>query len=145
MSYFKRGFAGLGASLLVGAGLLLAATAPAAASDVQLATPSSGEVTVLGGASKVCSRSGQDVDVWCDLDVPGTFPGGTVHVDVDVSGGGQEYREWSLYVDFRKVCWASYTPKDPARSWTCRNVPRGKMRLSASKPGWERAAIGVRW
>ncbi|WP_109639434.1 hypothetical protein [Lentzea atacamensis] len=135
----------LGASLLVGTGLMLATAGPAAASDVQLATPSSGEVTVLGGASKVCTRSGQDVDVWCDLEVPGTFPGGTVHVDVDVSGPDRASREWSLYVDFRKVCRAPYTANDPARSWTCRNVPRGKMRLSASKPPWEQAAIGVRW
>jgi hypothetical protein len=115
-----------------------------ATADVETATPSQGGAGVLGGRSKVCTRSGTGADAWCELEIQG-FPGGTVHVDVDISGAGLEYREWNLQANWREVCRASYSPKDPPRSWTCHNVPAGHLYLMAAKPQYEQAEIGLRW
>jgi hypothetical protein len=119
-------------SAACGAVLLLAFAAPAASAGV------------LGGASKVCTRSDQDTDVWCDLGVQG-FPGGTVHVDVDAGGSDLALRRWTLYANHAKVCSESYTSNDPARSWTCTGVPGGYLSLSASKAQWQDVEVGIRW
>ena len=106
--------------------------------------PASGEAGVFGGRSTVCTRSHEEGDVWCGLEIQG-FPGGTLHVDVDVSGQGQELREWNVQANWREVCRQGYSGIDPARSWTCTGVPAGHLHLMASKPPWEEAEIGLRW
>ena len=63
----------------------------------------------------------------------------------DSHARGLAQRTWTLYANYAPVCSSGYTSADPPRSWTCTNIPSGYLSLSASKPQWEYAEVGIRW
>jgi hypothetical protein len=98
-----------------------------------------------GGGTKTCPP-GDAYSQWCDMQLyPVVFPGGTISIDVDVVSSVDQNGVWKLYINGGEVCHGNYSYKDPARSWVCRNVPRGYPTLSASKPHWVYAYVGLRW
>lgn len=134
-----------GSALVFGLGLLVTAAPVAGAqAEVPAASPSNGEVHVMGGKSVRCTGSQGDEDIWCFLEVQ-NFPGGTVSVDVDAGGADRAYREWTLRANFAPVCKASYSSIDPPRSWVCHNVPAGTLNLKASKYATQWIDLGLRW
>lgn len=145
VSFVNGRVVGLGSALVLGLGFLMAAAPSAGAqAEVQVASPSNGEVRVMGGKAVYCTGSQNDEDIWCFLEAQ-NFPGGTVSVDVDAGGTERAYREWTLSANFTPSCKASYTSIDPPRSWVCHNVPAGTLSLKASKYATQWADIGLRW
>lgn len=105
-----------------------------------LVTPAS-----AAGGTKTCPPS-TILEPSCDLDLyPTVFPGGTISIDVDVTGSSGAIGKWILAINGGRVCEASYSYNDPPRSWTCSNVPRGVPFLSAARPYFETARIALRW
>ncbi|MEV0387060.1 hypothetical protein [Nonomuraea sp. NPDC050643] len=104
-----------------------------------LATPAQ-----AAGGTKYCPVTGT-LEPWCDLQLyPTRFPGGTISIDVDVTGPNPVVGHWTLYIDGGSVCGADFAYSDPPRSWVCRNVRAGYPTLSVPR-GYEAARIGLRW
>ncbi|WP_379507510.1 hypothetical protein [Nonomuraea zeae] len=97
------------------------------------------------GGTKYCpSTSGGEP--WCTMDLyPTRFPGGTISIDVDVSGNTPVLTRWNLYIDGGKVCSAEFLHSDPPRSWVCRNVRAGVPTLDAGRAIGAWARLGLRW
>lgn len=98
-----------------------------------------------GGGTKFCPTGASD-QPWCTMYLyPTRFPGGTMSIDVDVSGSSTQTGVWNLYIDGGKVCSGSYRFSDPPRSWTCSNVRAGVPSLDASRDYRASVTLGLRW
>ena len=99
-------------------------------------------VTGTAQAGIDCTNIGQ-CSIWT-----GSFPGGTISIDVDAinRGGGLSSENLRWQLNGVIGCYARFDVKEPARSWVC-NAPAGNYQLVAwSPPGnrydWD---LGVRW
>ncbi|NUP67653.1 MAG: hypothetical protein HOW71_36400 [Nonomuraea sp.] len=69
---------------------------------------------------------------------------GTVTVTVDLTGGNKPYRYgWDLRQNGRILCSGEIRERWPAKTFTCKNMPKGRLTLTASYQ--KNAAVGMKW
>ncbi|MFF4356014.1 hypothetical protein [Streptomyces sp. NPDC001604] len=69
---------------------------------------------------------------------------GTVKVRIDNTGGDKAYKYgWDLRHNGRIVCSGEVRERWPAKTFTCKNMPKGKLTLTAS---YERnSTVALQW
>ncbi|MEU1812419.1 hypothetical protein [Micromonospora aurantiaca (nom. illeg.)] len=93
------------------------------------------QAALAGGGSSNCTANKCSVGV-------ADFPGGTISVDVDVSGSGTGVFVVSGPNNFK--CSGSFPASGGVRSYVCRNAPAGVYAASVSGPSGP-SAVGLRW
>ncbi|MER5445776.1 hypothetical protein ABT052_28265 [Streptomyces sp. NPDC002766] len=69
---------------------------------------------------------------------------GTVKVRVDNTGGDKAYRyAWDLRHNGRILCTGEVRERWPAKTFTCKNMPKGKLTLTVSYE--KNSAVGLQW